>query len=488
MFRSTASFLCVGLILFWVAAGATAQTTRAGKGDKRAGSTTRTWTDVTGKFKVRASLVDVEEGNVRLRKSDGKTISVPLEKLSEADQQWIAKNASGATTEGVPAAAAGGASDWPSFRGPNRDGKSPDTGLLKQWPEGGPKLLWEVNDLGKGFSSASVAGGMIYITGLSGNGLTLFALDMDGKHVWKADLGADWDNYPGARASATIDEGKVYLLSGAGMLGCFDAKRGKPLWSHHAKEFGGSPGQWGYAESVLIYGNAAIFKPGGRNCIVALNKQNGQPLWSSRGFQAGPEYSSCLLFVHDRTPMIATGTNQGLVCVNAQNGAMLWSNPFAANNTANCPTPAYSDGYVFWANGYGKGGICMKLGRGGTASQAWTTNDMVCHHGGYIIQEGYIYGNNGEGWACLDLRTGKKQWEERAVGKGSLCWADGMLYLFSENSGRAALGTCSPEGLKITGQMQVRGKDKSWAHPVVIGGRLYLRYDTNLYCFDVKAK
>jgi len=349
-------------------------------------------------------------------------------------------------------------------------------------------LLWEVNDLGKGFSSASVAGGMIYITGLSGNGLTLFALDMDGKHVWKADLGADWDNYPGARASATIDEGKVYLLSGAGMLGCFDAKRGKPLWSHHAKEFGGSPGQWGYAESVLIYGNAAIFKPGGRNCIVALNKQNGQPLWSSRGFQAGPEYSSCLLFVHDRTPMIATGTNQGLVCVNAQNGAMLWSNPFAANNTANCPTPAYSDGYVFWANGYGKGGICMKLGRGGTASQAWTTNDMVCHHGGYIIQEGYIYGNNGEGWACLDLRTGKKQWEERAVGKGSLCWADGMLYLFSENSGRAALGTCSPEGLKITGQMQVRGKDKSWAHPVVIGGRLYLRYDTNLYCFDVKAK
>ena len=186
--------------------------------------------------------------------------------------------------------------------------------------------------------------------------------------------------------------------------------------------------------------------------------------------------------------MIATGTRAGLVCVNAQNGALLWANPFAANNVANCPTPAYSDGYVFWANGYGKGGVCMKLGRGGSASQAWTTPDMVCHHGGYVIHEGYIYGNNGDGWACLDLRTGQKKWGERAVGKGSLCWADGMLYLFSENSGRAALATCSPEGLKITGHVQVRGSGPSWAHPVVIGGRLYLRYDTNLYCFDVRAK
>jgi outer membrane protein assembly factor BamB len=433
--------------------------------------------------------VDVEDGNVRLRRSDGKTITVPLEKLSEADQQWISKHpAGGAPADTRPAAAEGGAADWPTFRGPNRDGKSPDAGLLKEWPEGGPKLLWEVNDIGQGFSSVAVAGGMIYISGIVDQALTLFALDMNGKHLWKAGLGPDCGNVPGARATATVDEGRVYLLSGAGMLGCFDAKRGRPLWSRSAKEFGGSPGGWGYAESVLIYGNAAIFKPGGRNCIVALNKQNGQPLWSSRGFQAGPEYSSCLLFVHDRTPMIATGTSEGLVCVNAQNGAMLWANPFAARNTANCPTPAYSDGYVFWANGYGKGGVCMKLGRGGSASEAWTTRDMDCHHGGYVIHEGYIYGNNGGGWACLDLRTGQRKWPERAVGKGSLCWADGMLYLFSENNGQGALATCSPDGLKVTGRVQVRGSGPSWAHPVVIGGRLYLRYDTNLYCFDVKAK
>jgi outer membrane protein assembly factor BamB len=174
--------------------------------------------------------------------------------------------------------------------------------------------------------------------------------------------------------------------------------------------------------------------------------------------------------------------------VNAKNGSLLWSNPFAADNTANCPTPAYSDGHVFWANGYGKGGVCMKLGRGGAASEAWTTRDMVCHHGGYVIHEGHIYGNNEGGWACLDLKSGEKKWGERAVGKGSLCWADGMLYLFSESNGQGALATCSPDGLKITGRVQVRGTGPSWAHPVVVGGRLYLRYDTNLYCFDVAGK
>jgi outer membrane protein assembly factor BamB len=231
----------------------------------------------------------------------------------------------------------------------------------------------------------------------------------------------------------------------------------------------------------------AIFKPGGKNCIVALNKLNGRPIWTSQGFSADPEYSSCQAVTHQGVPMVVTGTREGIVAVNARNGAMLWSNRFCAGNTANCPTPAYSDGHVFWANGYGKGGICLKLGRG-TASEAWKTGDMECHHGGYIIHEGFIYGNNGGGWACLDLRTGQKKWSDRGVGKGSLCWADNMLYLFSESNGQAALATCSPDRLEIKGRLKVAGEGPSWAHPVVAGGRLYLRYDQSLYCFDVKAR
>ena len=171
------------------------------------------------------------------------------------------------------------------------------------------------------------------------------------------------------------------------------------------------------------------------------------------------------------------------------NGKLLWSNDWSAGNTANCPTPAYADGYVFWANGYGKGGICLKLKKDDdkvAADVAWKTNDMVCHHGGYVIHKGYIYGNHEGGWTCLDLKTGKKKWNEKAVGKGSLCFADGMLYLFSEDGGKAGLATCSPEGLKVKGKVKVKGDGPSWAHPVVVGGRLYLRYDNHLYCFSVK--
>jgi len=380
------------------------------------------------------------------------------------------------------------AAEWPCFRGPNHDGKSPDKGLLKEWPADGPKLLWKIESIGKGFSSPTISGGAIYISGEEGGSLSLFALDMDGKQKWKVDAGGICKNVPGARSSPTVDGANIYLLAGDGLFGCYDAKGGTRKWTHRATALGGSPGGWGYAESVLIYGKLAIFKPGGQGCIVAFDKNSGQKVWSSKGFSAGPEYGSCLPFTFGNVPMIVTGTREGLVCVNATTGELLWQNPFSARNTANCPTPAYSDGYVFWANGYGKGGICMKLAPGGKAEEAWTTQEMVCHHGGYVIEGGYVYGNHSNGWTCLDLKSGEKKWSESAVGKGSLCWADGMLYLFGENGGRAALATCSPEGLEIKGRVQVAGSGPSWAHPVVIGGRLYLRYDTNLYCYDVRAK
>jgi outer membrane protein assembly factor BamB len=404
------------------------------------------------------------------------------------------KAAAGAETAAAPG-------DWPGWLGPNHDGKSPDTGLLKQWPKSGPKLLWKATDIGKGYSGVAVAAGTVYVTGDTPEGLVIHALDLDGNPKWTAENGPPCTaDHPGARATCAIDGDNLYLLSGTGRLGCFNAQTGKPRWAVEAKTFGGEPGGWGYAESPLVYGNLVVFKPGGKSCIVALNKLTGKPVWTSTGFSAGPEYGSCIPVTYRGVSMIVTGTSQGIVAVNARNGALLWQNKFAEHNVANCPTPAYSDGYVFWANGYGKGGICLKLGGGGSASQAWTTGDMNCHHGGYVIQNGYIYGNNGEGWTCLDLRTGKEQWSDRASGKdpvtgkdwtiskGSLCWADGMLYLFSENGGRAALATCSPDGLKITGRVKVQGEGPSWAHPVVIGGRLYLRYDTTLYCFDVKAK
>ncbi len=380
-------------------------------------------------------------------------------------------------------------SDWPGWLGPNRDGKSLDTGLLKQWPAQGPRLLWKADGIGVGFSSVAVTGGRVYISGDRDGKLTISVFDLDGKPLWTTDHGQGRGGPNGSRSSPVIDDGNLYLINGQGTIGCYDATDGEKKWSRDAKEFGGSPGNWGYAESALIHNNLAVFKPGGKSCIVALDKTNGQTLWESTGFDAGPEYGSCIAVTFQGRPMIVTGTRRGIVAVDADNGSLLWSNDFSARNTANCTTPAYADGYVFWANGYGKGGVCLKLNREDgkvTADVAWSTKDMVCQHGGYVIHEGHIYGNHGGGWACLDLRTGEKKWSETAVGKGSLCFADGMLYLFSENRGQAGLGACSPQGLQLRGKLEVEGSGKSWAHPVVVGGRLYLRYDTNLYCFDVK--
>jgi outer membrane protein assembly factor BamB len=389
-------------------------------------------------------------------------------------------------------ASLGQSDDWPCWRGPNRDGKSADTGLLKEWPDGGPPLLWRVRGIGEGYSTVAVTGGLIYTTGNVGGKLVLFAFDMGGAPKWKVTVDKAWTkSQPGSRSTPTIDGDRLYILSVNGLLASFNAKTGEANWSKPLSRYGGRPDAWGYAESVLIYDNLAIVKPGGRSCVVGLDKMTGQVVWQSKGFTAGPEYSSCVPFVYQDVPMVATGTQQGIVCVSPKTGRVLWSNNFAAKNTANCPDPVYWDGYVFWANGYGKGGICLKLNVSGetvSAEQAWTSKNMDCHHGGYIIHEGYIYGNHAGGWSCLDLKTGERKWNERAVGKGSLCFADGMLYLFSETAGKAALATCSPTGLSIKGNLTVEGSGPSWAHPVVTGGRLYLRYADNLYCFDVKAK
>jgi outer membrane protein assembly factor BamB len=389
----------------------------------------------------------------------------------------------------APAPAAG---EWPGWRGPNRDGKSSDAGLLKEWPEGGPPLLWKVDTLGNGFSSVAVSDGTVYITGDTADKLILYAFDMDGKPKWQAPIDAPWTkSHPGARSTPVIDGGKVYLVSGNGVVACLDAKTGKPVWGRNMKEFGGSVPGWGYAESVLILGNMAVITPGGSKCLVALNKTTGQPIWTSTGFTGGAQYGSALAFEMGGAPLIVQGTAKGLVCVSAKTGAAVWSNPFCEGNTANCPTPAYADGHVFWANGYGKGGICMRLsvqGRNMRADEAYKTGDMVSHHGGYIIHEGHVYGNHNGGWVCLELKTGKKMWEEKGVGKGSVTWADNMLYLFGESGGKVGLATCSPDGMQMKGTFSVEGSGPSWAHPVVIGGRLYVRYANNLYCYDVKAK
>ena len=267
-------------------------------------------------------------------------------------------------------------------------------------------------------------------------------------------------------------------------------RRGKARWAHELSEFGGEIPGWAYAESVLIYKDLAIVTPGGDRCIVALDKKTGRPVWSSSRVPCRRP----IRFLHRRR--LSRGRDDRRRHGRRhrgggrRNGHMLWANPFSAQNTANCPTPAFADGYVFWANGYDKGGICLQLdvrGKNVAATEAWTTRDMVCHHGGYIIHEGHIYGNHAESWVCLDLRTGRAEMARARRGQGLALLRRRHAVPVRRRTGASGTGHLFARGLEMRGEVTVEGQEKSWAHPVVIGGRLYLRYEDNLYCFNVRA-
>jgi outer membrane protein assembly factor BamB len=390
-------------------------------------------------------------------------------------------------------------STWPQWRGPNRNGQSLDKGLLKAWPESGPKQIWKVTDIGTGYSTVSISDGLIYITGLveltpedkDTSRLFLTAITLDGKVKWRKDLCKAYiGSYRGARATPTCHNGNLYLQSGEGDLGCYDAKTGETKWTRNSEEFAGKHANWGYTESILIIDDLVIVTPGGeKTFMVALDKNTGKTVWQSKPY-GYPHYSSPIHVVYKGVSMIITGARNGLIAVDTKTGNILWTHEFAPGNVANVPDPAFSDGYVFWSVGYGKGAVCLKLSVEGdkvTANEAWQSEDMICHHGGYVILDGHIYGNHKSGWTCLELKTGEKKWYDDGVGKGSLCYADGMLYLLGEKKGQVGLAEATPQAFKLTGSFSIEGEGPSWAHPVVNDGRLYLRYHQNLYCFDVKA-
>ncbi len=407
----------------------------------------------------------------------------------------------------VPASAKDTPSTWPQWHGINRDGKSPETGLLKAWPEGGPKQLWSVtNGLGYGWSTVSIYDGLIYATGLRHEGnnyseeqgsIWLTALDMDGNIKWGKDVGPAYVGhhvYQGSRATPTCDDGSVYLLRCLGILGCYDAKTGKTKWERNIKkDFKGQKVKWQYSESVMILDDLVIVTPGGTNSfMVALNKKNGKTVWESGPFGAAG-YSSPIYVEHEGIPMIINGAGSGIAGVHAESGKILWTNSFAAKNVANCPTPIFAEGHVFWSVGYGKGGVCIKLSVDGdkvTATEAWRTNAIRTQYGGYVYHDGYLYGNNMYKWSCLELKTGNVMWKAEGVKKGSISYADGMLYLYGIDKGHTMLVPATPEEFKPTGEFKLSEKKGPPArpHPVIEGGRLYLRFYDKLYCYDVKEK
>ena len=389
------------------------------------------------------------------------------------------------------------AADWPQFRGPNRDGKSTEQGLLAKWPEGGPKLLWSVHGVGKGFTHVAVAGGLVYVTGLEGNEGILRAYSLDGEAKWKASYGPEWStSHPGARSIPTVHDGLVYVASGVGDLACFDAASGKPVWSVKLFEQYDAPQvQWGYAESLLVDGDKLLCTPCGKKAtMVALNRKTGQPIWASPALGQGSSFCSPLLIEQGGQRMIVTMTETAVVAFSAEQGAVLWQHPYA-NPRQNHPiTPIYQEGLLYVTSGYGKGAIGLRIAEDGkSVTQIWEQPRQDPVHGQAVLVDGHVYAASHQRasgrWSCVDFKTGKLEWEAPGVGKGgSVIFADGLLYCYAED-GTVGLVRPSPEKCEVVSSFKVtQGDGPHWAHLVVAAGRLYIRHGTALMCYDVKVQ
>ncbi len=392
------------------------------------------------------------------------------------------------------------ANDWPTFRGADRTDVSKETGLLKNWPADGPKRVWLNENAGLGYSGYAIVEGTLYTMGARDAVEYVIAIDAaTGKEKWSSEAGAlltnGWGDGP--RSTPTIDSGKVYVLSGKGNLVCLNAADGKEQWRASMTDIGGKVPGWGYCESPLISGENVIVTPGGaQGTMAAFNKSTGMKVWQSEGWTDGAQYASAIVADHNGAKQIIQLTMQSIAGVNAANGEVLWRTEFPGK-TAVIPTPIFSNGQVFVAAGYGVGCKSVKIGPGNAVEEVYSNTDMINHHGGVILHEGNLYGySDKNGWTCMDFKTGAVKWQEKkALGKGAIHYADGMFYLLEENSGIVVLIEASPDGWKEKSRFtlspqttQRNPKGKVWTHPVVSGGKLFLRDQELLFCFDVSGK
>jgi outer membrane protein assembly factor BamB len=395
------------------------------------------------------------------------------------------------------------AADWPEWRGPGRTGVSKETGLLRKWPDGGPELLRSITGIGKGFSSPSIANGVLYVTGTEDNIEFLSAFDLEGNLKWKKDYGKAYSkSNPDARTTPTVDEGSVYVISGTGEVVCFDAASGSIKWSVKAlDEFEGKQGSWGTAESPLIIDNKVIYTPcGKKTTIIALDKDTGQTVWASKSLNDQSAYVSPMLVQRDGRNLIAAVTGNYIIGVNPEDGSIEWQIkytdiPQPKQKDINAATPLYHDGHIFVTSGYDHTGLMLELSEDASnASVDWWNQDLDTHHGGVVLVDGYIYGsnwiNNRNGnWVCLDWNSGKTMYEEEWNNKGSIISAEGMLYCYEEKGGNLALVEASPKGFNIVSSFKItQGKGPYWAHPVISDGLLYIRHGDVLMVYDIKAK
>jgi len=400
------------------------------------------------------------------------------------------------------------ADDWPQWQGPDRSNISKEVGLLKSWPKDGPKLLWTFDKAGVGFSGPAVVGDRLFIMGGREDNSCVFALEVKtGKELWSCPIGKTYRNSygDGPRGTPTIDGDSLYALDGQGELICVETASGKKRWSVNMQKDlkGEMMSGWGYSESVLVDGDQVVCCPGGKEgTVAALDKKTGKVKWRSKELTDKATYSSLVVAeiggVRQFVQLTHKGASDGgIVGVAAKDGKLLWYYPRPGYNTAVIPTPIVRDDLVYASAGYGAGCDLLQIKRTGEKFEAKELykssqkNVMKNQHGGVVLVGDSVYGySDGRGWTCQKLKTGEAAWDDKVkVGRGSLTCVDGYLYCYAESTGEVYLVEASPDSLKLNSKFKTPKQKKEgsiWTHPVVANGRLYLRDQDLIFCYDVR--
>jgi len=396
------------------------------------------------------------------------------------------------------------AAEWAMFHGADGKNRSPETGLLTSWSEGGPKLLWKISDIGEGvsgYSSVTIQNGRLFTSGNKNRRSVVYCFGLDGKKLWEYDNGPGWTarNYPGTRSTPTIDGDYVYDFSPLGELVCLAVSKGEKVWSRNMlADFEGENIIWALSESIRIDGDLLYCAPGGKKAsFVALNKRTGETVWTTPSLGEKTSYASPIIIEQDGVRMIITTFAKGMFGVNADNGELLFTFRHEQRYDINCTRPIYHDGHLLLVNTVdqgGEGAVKLKLTvTDGKVSleEVWRNKDFDNSHDSIMLIDGFLYGGSfgyrAGVFMCVDWKTGETKYASRSIGKGaSLTWAEGLIYLFTDK-GDILLIRPTPERYEVISQFHLpeEGEGPTWAHPVVCGKRLYLRHGTFLYCYDI---